>query len=180
MERSTSNGLKRLAFGSYQLSENAFLGPLRNRSWRRVLVVLWVLGLLLFGAGLVASGFRFSWRWIAPALVLGGPSSWLLAFATRNISSAPDDDADERDRAVRDRAYRKAYGLFIVPLVLVMLMPIAYLRQLIQTGETVALNVATAPYVAASFCLLYLLYFMLPTLVVAWNEPDPPLDPQEW
>jgi hypothetical protein len=180
MERSTWDGLKRLTLGRYQLSENEFIGPLRNRSGRRALVVLWLLGLLLFGAGLAASGLTLSWLWITPTLLIGGPASWLLAFATRNISNAPDDDADERDQAVRDRAHRRAYGIFLVPLVLVMALPVVYIQESIRTGTPPTLSVGVASYIAASFCALYLLYFMLPTLVVAWNEPDPPLDVSAW
>jgi len=157
--------------------DNAFLVPLRVRRVRRVVVAGWLLTLVLAGAAFIAIGrLTFALLWLVPLLMIGNRLAWLASFGTHDLSRIPDARADERERAVRDRAHRTAYRLFLIPLALVTAAPAAIALEGLRLGDTFTLTPQMAPYVFVWFSSVYLLYFILPTAVVAWTEPDPPLE----
>jgi hypothetical protein len=84
----------------------------------------------------------------------------------RSMAQAPETDLDERQVAVRDRAYLEAYRIFSAlvmgTLLFVAIVPDAIDRPLQVTYDTVQ-----------PFLLGVILYgIILPSAVVAWGEPD--------
>lgn len=123
-------------------------------------VAAWV-GLPLAGVGGVA--------WVIPVIVLGAivaGTNWTLYRFRRSMAQAPNELLDERQVAVRDRAYLDSYRIFtaltMVVLIIGGILPDALDRALPLTYD------AVQPFVWGG--ILYGL--SLPSAVVAWGEPD--------
>jgi uncharacterized membrane protein len=107
------------------------------------------------------------------AAILAG--DLLLYVATRRVAELPEAAVDERQEAVRNRAYRIAYriivNLIIWPGGLVALLasegdPHGWLRS-IGGNTTLVIALITAGCQLLAF---------LPTIVLAWTEPDDDLE----
>jgi|GEM_PF-1911391 len=176
----TRNPMRNVATysGMRALSDNRFLGPFRLRRWRRRLVVaiavLWTVTLVgwLSPAGAVPEAI-----WVGaiiPALV----AAVVLVLATRNLTSSVDAFTDERDRTIRDRALRIGYWALGAPLGALVGVTHAMVRRRTEDG-LVTFTVYDMSVIAAMVLTLFLLYALLPTIILAWTEPDPPLDEEE-
>jgi len=157
------------ASGMRAMTDNRFLGPLRYRTWRRGMTVFLAATTVLTAVGLLNPGWP-AWIWIGfgtltIALVV------LLMLATRNLSNTVDDFADERDRAVRDRAHRLAYWALGAPLGAVIGAGSSFAARRTENGVFSA-AVDPGALAALGFVLL-VLYATLPLLIIAWTEPDP-------
>lgn len=142
-----------------------------TRARRRGLVVIALLSYPLLVAawlGLPAAGVT-GIPWAIAVLAASGLmllSNYGLYAFRRSMAQAPDADLDERQVAVRDRAYLEAYRIFaaimLLGLLIVGILPDAIDRPLDVTYETVQ-----------PFLLGAILYsIILPSAVVAWGEPD--------
>ncbi len=150
-----------------------FTSPL-SRGQRRALVVAMYLAFAAFVAVLQA-GSTHQPRWpttlAVPAILLfiGFFACFArLLFAPGYVADTGDRALDERQRAVRNGAYRTSYlivvGLFLI-LSLILLVPTYTETQWIQIRD-LAVLLPWAAFILGS----------LPTAVVAWNEPDSPRD----
>ena len=114
---------------------------------------------------LVLAGLLVSW----PVWVLSQLGLWfLLDQATVGVLRLHPDELDERQQAVRDRAYRRAFR--VVQLVLA-----AFLVAAWAGPRPVTLSGYRWPVVLTGLAWAAL---VLPTLVVAWTEPVDPDDPR--
>jgi MFS-type transporter involved in bile tolerance (Atg22 family) len=144
------------------------LGPLRLRRWRRGMVGALTLGWALATAVLLAPAVPAVLRPAPIVLVL---LVWmLLVLTTRNIAQTVDAFADERDRAVRDRAHRVAYWI-LAPMVGAAIGWL--LTYALSDARELTLGRSLAPEIAAVCWTLFLLYSALPVIILAWTEPDP-------
>lgn len=161
--------------GMRAMSDNRFLGRFRLRRWRRRLsiavVALW---------GVIVAG------WLSPtdaipeaiwigAILPGLVAAVVLVLATRNLTTSVDAYTDERDRAVRDRALRIGYGVLGAPFGAVVGIVHGMVRRRTEDGF-VTFTVYETSVVAAMVLTLFLMYALLPTIILAWSEPDPPAD----
>ena len=135
----------------------AWLG---RRDVRRALVLVVALMCLLLTAQPAPGQAQVQ----LPVLLIVAFCLVLLGRATRRIASAPEYAVDERQEALRNRAHRIAYGLLAVSVgATVLIADLAssdsrrWLAGAIQGGPV--------------FAFLILLFF-LPTMVIAWLEPD--------
>lgn len=155
--------------------------PLQNRSarlsrqsTRRAFVGAWVaccLGLLLLGVLEVTGPVWFVL--LALALIV----DIALFVATHRVTDRPTAALDERQQAVRDRAYRSAYLLVFYALSLV----VAAAMLLFFTGNEPAAatlsHPASHPALLSGLGIVTLqLLSLLPTALVAWTEGDEPSD----
>lgn len=126
-----------------------------------VAVVFWAVAYGVFGVPPAVAG------------VVGLVVILLTVFAIRRVyqfrsrlAQAPDDQLDERQLQIRDRAYVESYRIFaaitIVALVLVGIVPDLLDHPL------------TFDYTVANFFVMgaVILLIALPSAVVAWREPD--------
>lgn len=153
-----------------------------RRRRRRVVVALY-----LILTGTIACGFTFL---AAPVdengeisafiffsilgLVLAGTTAfYLVSFAIRgsvqHVADKGDDGLDERQRVVRDRAYRSACHVVTGALMSTLLYG--------QLASQFQLWLPPAGVFQIGLPLVFALTFTLPTAIVAWNEPDP--EPEE-
>jgi hypothetical protein len=126
--------------GMAALTDNRFLGRLRERRWRRVLVLL-VTGFWLLTVAAMTKPVRLEagWAWTAAAALT--VLTWIaLTLATRNVSNSIDAFADERDRAVRDRAHRLAYWIIGAPIGALVGALFGYLAGAVEDGGVVTLS----------------------------------------
>lgn len=98
------------------------------------------------------------------AVLVGG--FILLSRPAINLPNIADRDLDERQRQVRDRAYRIAYRLAGGALFLVSLITFVAL----SAGRPVA---PTPESAQAAFWGVFIVVTTLPTAIIAWTEPDP-------
>jgi hypothetical protein len=136
------------------------------------------LALLAFvGATVSASaveGFLFTpgvALWVL-AYALGG-LAYLLTMAvlrrsTQRVAETKDEQLDERQRSIRDRAYRSAYTI-LTSLTMLALIYLSYAASF----EGLGLWLPPRQSVFAIVTGFILLSTSLPTAVIAWNEPDP-------
>lgn len=91
---------------------------------------------------------------------------WVLQRVVRGMADLPEAYVDERMRSVRDRYYRLAY-LTLAGLVLPVLVGlyIAADARLVQWRPE-------ARHLHALFWVVQLTAMMLPSMLVAWNEPE--------
>jgi len=139
----------------------------RARTTRRLLVVgflaslgVYAASLSVFADELAATGYP-STIGVLPLAVV-----WFFAVglwqATRGVLVLRDRNLDERQRQVRDRAFRRAYWLTLAIV------------------AVIALAVQAAPITPhgdqwdAITLPTFLLVLLLPTMTVAWTEPDEP------
>jgi hypothetical protein len=145
----------------------------RHRLTRRVLIAVYLLTL----TGLTAVGWTDALRHHAPGYLTG--NLWLALFAailaeqavlekaTRGLFRLRAGVLDERQRAVRDLGYR--YGFRILAAAATV---IAVAAVWLPTDRLLrATN--RLEWMAVAVAVVYLLW-ILPTMVVAWIEPDEP------
>jgi hypothetical protein len=141
--------------------------PFGRQLVRRVLVVVLVpICLLLILVQDAGTGVLLVLLLLADNLV--------LRRATQRLAVAPEAALDEREVAVRNRAYRLAYRLlavaFGIPLWLLFLTAASDPSWILD-------DVSNGGLVITSLELL----FFLPTAIIAWIEPDmPEAEPIEW
>jgi hypothetical protein len=96
----------------------------------------------------------------------------LLLASTSGVAERPERALDERQETIRNRAYRLAYRVVTHTL----LWPIALVVLLAAFGDPfgwlAALWANTALVIALGTVAAQLLAF-LPTMIIAWTEPDP-------
>jgi hypothetical protein len=138
---------------------------------RRLLVLVALLGYPLFvGAWAGLGGDRIpvlAWGLMVGLLgagVLG--ASWALYRFRRAMAQAPNAMLDERQVAVRDRAYLDAYRLF-TSITLLVLVVAAIGADLADVSVELSFEVLQ-PIIWGT--ILYAI--VLPSAVVAWREPD--------
>src|SRR5919204_3725438 len=143
---------------SVPVEPGAWLGRRVIRRGLALVVALMCL-LLILGTGSAQGQSQ-----VVPELMIVALCLFLLGRATRRIASAPDDAVDERQEALRNRAYRVSYGILALSVgATVLIADLAtddsrrWLAGAIQGGPV--------------FAFLILLFF-LPTMVIAWLEPD--------
>lgn len=155
----------------------------RTRASRRRWTVVEAVLLLGMGATALSDGLRDAvagdgdGRGIVLLVVYG-----VLQRGTRRLGSlrTGDGDLDERDRASRHHAFRTAFGLFL----LVLLVTLAALPAALPEGSTgtQGLRETGGSYLAGGDLWTLMLWLFawavfLPTAALAWREPDaPPLD----
>jgi len=86
------------------------------------------------------------------------------------LAQAADHQLDERQVAIRDRAYLDRYRL-LAALVLGTLVGVAIVHDIL--GRTVTLGFDTINWYVMGFILISI---ALPSAVVAWREPDLPME----
>lgn len=146
--------------------------PMMGRRRRRGLVVAVYVGYVALAvAWAVGWGVWPAWGvwsvnavtvFIAAALV--GES--VLRWAVRRAADIADKRADERQRAVRDRAHRIAYRVVVY----LSLAAILYLTLAYRPGGL--WFPATLDGAWSVIWGLYLLMFSLPSAVIAWTDPE--------
>ena len=156
----------------------------RTRTGRRFLVAAVAVSLAAFMTGpwllegfarrdaggpaavlLVAATLLVSW----PVWVLAQLALWfLLDQATVGVLRLAPDELDERQRAVRDRAYRRAYRVVQVVLATFLVAAWAGPRPVTFSGHRWQVVLTGLAWAA----------LVLPTVVVAWTEPVDPDDPR--
>lgn len=92
-----------------------------------------------------------------------GCASWLYASIS-NVAKAQDKELDERQRIVRDRAYRYAYRTVMVVVVVLLLV-----RIVLTQGEAIINGPLQS---LAVFWGILQLFGTLPTAIIAWVERE--------
>jgi hypothetical protein len=162
--------------GMAALTDNRFLGRLRERRWRRVLVLL-VTGFWLLTVAAMTKPVRLEagWAWTAAAALT--VLTWIaLTLATRNVSNSIDAFADERDRAVRDRAHRLAYWIIGAPIGALVGALFGYLAGAVEDGGVVTLSASDLWAFGPVIFSILVLYAALPPAIIGWTEPDAPAE----
>ena len=149
-----------------------FSGPL-NRTLRQTLVVV--------AYGLLAAVLVTDYLWVTSpppsgsiawphllAILLVLPIFVRLERATGRAITTSHRQLDERQEALRNLAFRRSYQVVLV-LMLFMLFAFALLR----AGSPFGLMFLHATLIRDGFLVFFVLFFTLPTAIVAWLEPDP-------
>jgi hypothetical protein len=143
----------------------------RRRRARRALIATYLLTLAALATVGWIDALRNGWR--------GHGSLWIAIFAAVLVEQAVLDKAtrglfrlrvgelDERQRAVRDLGYR--YGFRIVAAAATALLAAA----LYLPADRLLAGTNRLEWIAIAMAVVYLLW-MVPTMVVAWIEPDDP------
>ena len=147
-----------------------------SRGCRRRLVVAMYLCLaavtLLFGFAPSDSWFVLALGLLVVAFTLYAK---LLIPIMKEVTGKKDPELDERQLLVRDRANGRAYGV----LGAIFLSVVLYAMLAASPGLLGGVDLPT-PRTAFDFALLILLFahlvVSLPAAMVAWTEPDPPLE----
>jgi hypothetical protein len=140
-----------------------------SRAPRRGLVAALVAGCaLLVLLGLL--GARTALAFVLIGLLLA--ADVLLLAVTSQVAELPEGAVDERQEATRNRAYRLAYRVVMHALI----WPIGLVVALVAFGDPfgwlAALWANTALVIALGTAAAQLLGF-LPTMILAWTEPEP-------
>jgi len=135
---------------------SSFADKLQRRSRRRMLVALTVFGAFLLGAAIYSGGDRIVFVslaslpfWICTAL---------LNLSLRGIFELDDTRLDEHQIAVRNHAYKTAYGFTLIFLILV-----------VTVATVIDLDRVGTFSVAAS---AFLVSALAPRLITAWTTED--------
>jgi hypothetical protein len=95
-----------------------------------------------------------------------------LLYVTSNVAELSEQAVDERQESIRNHAYRRAYRIVMHALI----WPIGLVVVLAAFGDPfgwlAALWANTALVIALGTAAAQLLGF-LPTMILAWTEPDP-------
>lgn len=135
---------------------------LRPRARRRVLVMAAIGAIALVAAACLTDRAIL----VVLTLVPAWGAWWLLQRVVRGMADLPEAYVDERMRAVRDRAYRLAY-VTLAGLVLPILVGlyIAADARLVQWRPE-------PRHLHTLFWVVQLTAMMLPSMFLAWNEPE--------
>ncbi len=143
---------------------------LTNRTGRRWLVC----GLVVACAALVtmaAAGGKGPLAFVLIGAILA--ADILLLWVTRRVAELPERAIDERQAAIRNRAHRLAYRVVNHAV----LWPVALVVVLASFGDPnhwlAHLGGNTEMLTAAGTAICQLVCF-LPTMILAWTEPDSP------
>lgn len=143
--------------------------PLRLRRNRRILAVLSVACLFLsMRLAILSNG-----SWAAVALTVSVTFGIVLQLATRNLSNSADSITDERERKVRDHAHRIAYGIIVISLGTLYGGLHGYLTPGALNGSVVLVKDFFSLEIQVLLLALQAAFLGLPTLLIAWHEPDP-------
>jgi len=130
----------------------------------------------------LVSGFPVSLHGagIAPVLVLAVLDLALIR-ATRGLAFARARSLDERQSALRDLAYRRGFRLLGLAMVITLAAAYvgAYLRVLLVIRSNGMLSQVDSGIGGRFLVGVLELLVMMPTMVIAWMEPDPPGDTPE-
>lgn len=157
----------RRAVGDYaaQVMSDMRWDRLRTRTARRTIVVALACALALTA---IISVTTPGWVLlaIAPAVAL-----WIaLRLAVRTIADLPDELIDERQRAVRDRAYRSAF-IALSALVVFGTMTIFGWAVFGTDEGSVGLTIGADQAAGLMWCAIGVA-LSLPSMVIAWNERE--------
>ena len=142
--------------------------PLRRRTRRVLCFVAAVLPIIQALSGLLGETFGFFGMFLLALYLFF--ITWLNK-STSNIATAKSRKLDERQRALRDRAYRVTYTAFVLYAAFMVAVNGLGFGDVVVSYGVVEQSV--------NFILLTLNLFVLatlPILYVAWLEPDPPED----
>lgn len=137
----------------------------RTQNVRRLLAVL-------AAALCVAIVPAFAWWGTVGGVVVSAAAfaGWgLLRFSTRTLADLPDRFLDERQRAIRNRAYFSSYlilGWIVGAIATLGLIAFVVLSEDDSVTVSLTWDQAIGPVLS-----LLLLISLLPTLVVAWRDP---------
>ena len=145
------------------------MAPLRRRLNRRILVVLSVACLLLS----IRLAILNNGAWAAVALTVSAALGIVLQLVTRNLSNSADSITDERERKVRDHAHRIAYGAMVIALGTLYGGLHGYLTPGALNGSVVPVKDFFSLEIQVLLLALQGAFLGLPTLLIAWHEPDP-------
>ena len=129
---------------------------LQSRARRRLMVIIAVASAAAIGAAIYTNGDRF--MWMALATLPFWLSVVFLNLSLRGIFELSDDRLDEHQIAVRNHAYKTAYGFTLVFLIVV-----------VTTATGVDLDRPAAFSVAA---FAFLTSALAPRLITAWTLED--------
>ncbi len=87
------------------------------------------------------------------------------------IANLTDRQADERQQTVRNRAFRYAYLIIQVVLAVIGILTVLYASPRVAMGEHVSVEMSTVIFVLTAVVWNM---SVLPTVLVAWTEPDLP------
>lgn len=137
---------------------------LRTRTARRTLVI--VSGLIVVA---LIPGYAQGGSLIGTGILVGTWVCWMaLRVSVRTVADLPDRFLDERQRALRDRAYRGAfqiYGFVVGSLATVILVGFVMAQENDQVTVT---TTWTQVFSLAIFVIT--LPILLPSMVVAWRD----------
>jgi hypothetical protein len=151
-------------------------GATHHRRFERILVVA-----ILIGTGLLASALPRSLDGFGlfPVLLLT-TLDLVLIRSTRGLAFARGESLDERERGIRDQAYRVAFrwlGLAVAALLIITIISAIAAALLFPiTGASFPSDLNTGIAGRALFAVLEFLC-IVPTLVIAWNQPDGSVSP---
>jgi hypothetical protein len=146
-------------------------GAYQHRRFQRILVMA-----VLVGTGILASALPRSLDGFGlfPVLLLT-TLDLVLIRSTRGLAFARGASLDERERGVRDHAYRVAFrwlGLAVAALLIItFISAIAAALLFPITGASFPSDLNTGITGRGLFAVLEFLC-IVPTLVIAWNQPD--------
>ena len=140
------------------------LSWLRTRGSRRTLVVVGVL--LCVG---IIPAFAQSGGLVGIAVTLAAWGVWgLLRLSTRTVADLPDRFLDERQRALRDRAYRYAY--LILGWVVAAALTLGLIAFVVVSENDAATLTTTWDQAIGVVLSVTLLISLLPSAVFAWCD----------
>jgi len=134
----------------------AFADKLQRRGLRRAIVVMTIASALLLGIAIDSGGDRVGF--LALASIPFWLSMVLLNFSLRGIFELDDKRLDEHQIAVRNAAYKTAYGFTLVFLVLV-----ATIAAALGPGRVEMFALAAVAFVICA---------VAPRLITAWRTED--------
>jgi FtsH-binding integral membrane protein len=135
---------------------SAFADKLQRRSRRRLIVIATIVSAVGIGAAIAAGGDDIVF--VALATVPFWLCMVLLNFSLRGIFELDDNRLDEHQIAVRNSAYKSAYGFTLIFLVLVITVASVVDLDRIRTFATAA----TAFFICA----------LAPRLITAWTAEN--------
>lgn len=104
--------------------------------------------------------------WLGVAVTFG--ALMMLSLWTGRVATRPDGEVDERQRALRDRAYRLSYQW------LGGIMAAFYGYLLVGKNGAFWVPREPAEFVSTFLVVFATLFSGLPSAVLAWIEPEPP------
>lgn len=159
--------------------ERRFAGRRARRrlvvAWAAVIVVTAVVTLVVrlqdaLGPALFVGGVELRLvAQAAPGFVLAVALGWMVRTAVRGVADLPDEDIDEREVALRDRAYVVAYRVLVATVAF--LLATAYIVADASSTQAVAASVAGWVLSDALFVFIPLVGF-LPSSVLAWYSDE--------
>lgn len=137
---------------------------LRTRKARRALAV--ASGLLCVA---IIPSFAQGGNIVGIAVTIAAWGSWgALRLSTRTVAELPERFLDERQRAVRDRAYFSAY--LILGWIVAALLTVALVGFVLVSENDAATLTTTWDQALGLVLSLTLLISLLPSMVVAWSD----------